>query len=84
MDEENKELVYEDLKKDLIILLDKYKLGDASFCATEIRNGQYVGMVSIKYNTGADFFASLSNVGRLWQHCREQMKKFLDGFERNW
>ena len=76
--DEMEEFKKADFLKDLEELTVKYGITSAAF--TGNAGGTYIGMVIGKMTVTA-FWETALNVGRLWQHMREQTRKFLDEFD---
>ena len=68
-------------------LCKKYEIINAAFCGEMKEN--YLACLNVE--TGIekelhikDRVLCITNVGRLWQYCREAQKTILNKFERGW
>jgi hypothetical protein len=74
-----KEEDVDNLKKDLEKVTNKYGLINCSFCGNN-EEQQFIGFIIGTPTIGNMWMSSL-NVGRLWQHIRETVRKTLQRFE---
>lgn len=72
----------ESVETDVIELCKKHGITSASFTGTT-KDGTGISLFSVDNQVvnGQCFDAAL-NVGRLWQHVRQQIKTGLDNFEK--
>lgn len=71
----------ESFEEKLTKLVDEYEIKNAAFCGQ--RDEEYVGFVVGKHNL-LSMWEVVLNVGRLWQHMRENTRSTLNRFERGW
>ena len=69
------------LREDLIQLMKKHGIRNASFCGTDAADC-YHGLMCVEETSVAGIFESAVNIGRLWQHTRTVIRRTLDDFER--
>jgi hypothetical protein len=69
-----------DIEKDFDNLIKKYNLTSCSMCATTSDN-TFLGLQGPHKNIH-EFIEKVTNVGRHWQHMREQTRIMLNRFER--
>ena len=79
---ENSKLDREQLNVDLNDLCKKHNLKDGAFCAVHVESEEYVGNLAIPDPTYQAYMMSSLNVGRLWQHARENIRKIMGEFEK--
>lgn len=80
---ENKhKLDREQLNVDLNDLCKKHNLKDGAFCAVHVESEEYYGNLAIPDPTYQAYMMSSLNVGRLWQHARENIRRIMGEFEK--
>lgn len=68
------------LEKDFDAFIEKHNLTACSFCGTNSDN-EFVGIHGPS-KTLTELFEITTNVGRLWQHSREEARRILNRFEK--
>ncbi len=70
-----------ELRKELVDICLKYGITGASF--TGQTADSYTGIIHIdRDEANKNWFDAVENVGRLWQSCRETVRRILDGYEK--
>lgn len=73
-----------ELESDLRGICEKYDIKNAAFCGETL--GEFIGIPVSDSGPVLSCFATVLNVGRMWQAMREQTRAMLDMFEqkRGW
>jgi len=77
----------DEIKADLIKLIKKHNLKDASFCAIKPNTDEFYGLTLIEEGEKfdiRDLMEAVMAVGRLWQHSRGVVRQLLGDFEKKW
>jgi len=75
---DSKELKH--LEGDLEDIMSRYGIKNAAFAGRHEED--YIGMF-VGPQTNADAMETVYNIGRLWQHAREQVRTMLNRFEKD-
>ena len=54
---------------------------NASVCGIDAKSGQFIGFNVFKSDSVGDLFESTMAVGRMWQHCRTQIREIMNDFD---
>ncbi len=69
-----------EIKEELQAVFTKHGIRCAAYCGKT--GDEYVGAIGINCDTKEEQMTAVICVGRLWQSAREQMRSWLDKFER--
>lgn len=84
-DETNGRNEVKEFKEELEVLCKKYEIRNGCFAGDSEKENKFLGIMAVN---GAEstkgIFASVLNIGRLWQQARSCTKNILDEFEGGW
>lgn len=73
----------DEINRELATLTEKFGLTNAAFCGIDAEGGYFGTFVDSQHMSAGELVTAAANVGRLWQFAREQVRNFLNRFERD-